>query len=1015
MPDGLGDDGSPAGADSRASDFEHRFAIERELARGGMGRVVVARDLKIGRRVAIKMLADGPRDERALQRFEQEARAAGSLNHPNIVAVYDVGSLRGEPYIVTELLEGMSLRARIASGPIPPDECVALAEQLADGLSAAHEKGVVHRDLKPENLFVTEGGRLKILDFGIAKLLARQAQADGLESTTPADTTATGAILGTVAYMSPEQIRGGRVDHRSDIFGVGTVLHEMLSGAAPFRRGTPIETGAAILNDDPGPLPANVPARLVRIVRTCLEKDPAKRFPTARALLAELRGLSAQRAVARTVPFRWPRLAGAGLAIALALAGAFVWKRSRPPAAATSNDRIAIFPFMVRGNSQYGYLREGVPDVLATDLVGDGFKRVDRRALVTALRDSPQDLDPEAAAAIARRFDAGLFVSGEVLEVKDHLQLHAELFDVAAPRSPLAVATAEGEAGSLFAIAGTLASRLRPALVTRAGLSSKAAFAKAAQAATTSMPALRAFVEAEESLRRADWPAAMQGFQRAVAADPQFSLARYRLAWVAAAQYAWSAEWATARTALRDVVARRDQLPPRERRLVDAFDAYWHGRGGEAERLYGELVRDSPEDGESWFMLGETIYVNAPYQGRPAEEARSAYQHALDLLGSDFVPAAMRLMSLDVARLVGAQDPAPFLRDAPLLRKAMPSSRFLELASSRLRGDSAQWNRAMELGKDKLVVAAAASVAYALDEPDEEMALRDRWVEQARRIPPKPHIAGEDTPLNVALLNRMIAAYRLGRLKRAAADENDLREPGLVDLSSWFDATAALWPPRKEPPEKLRAIRAAQQPAEMLKNMIGDALQTRLQLHLLKGMVAALAGDAADAEEDAAALWAFTDEDGTRFPRDVALAIRAHVAWHSGDARAALALLEQRSDGLPIAYRYYSGGWAGDRYLRAQVLHQLGRDADALRWVDSILLDASHLSGEYGDGQYVPGSLLLRGRILEGMGDRAGAAVAYGRFVKQWAGCDPELRPILEDARARLAAVTAREPLTRAR
>ena len=278
---------------SPVTEFRQRFVIERELGRGGMGRVVVARDLKLDRKVAIKFLRAGAHDEHALRRFEQEARAAGSLNHPNIVAVHDVGEQDGEPYIVSELLEGATLRAVLSSGPMVPAEALQLARQLADGLAAAHAKGIVHRDLKPENLLLTDDGRLKILDFGIAKLLVPPEDV--------AVRTETGTVIGTPAYMSPEQVRGQHTDQRSDIFSFGTILFEMLAGKMAFERGSNVEIGTAVLNDDPPELPQEVPPQLKRIVRRCLEKDPADRFQSAAELGVELYGGSAEAVTA------WPR------------------------------------------------------------------------------------------------------------------------------------------------------------------------------------------------------------------------------------------------------------------------------------------------------------------------------------------------------------------------------------------------------------------------------------------------------------------------------------------------------------------------------------------------------------------------------------------------------------------------------------------------------------------------------------------------------------------------------------
>jgi Tol biopolymer transport system component len=252
------------------------------LGGGGMGEVYRARDSRLARDVAIKLISDPfAADTGRAHRFEQEARAAGQLNHPNILAVYDTGVHAGAPFIVSELLEGRSLRTRILEGALSAHKAIDYARQIADGLAAAHDKNIVHRDVKPDNLFITNSGRIKILDFGVAKLTS--STRDASAGTVYVTETAAGMVVGTAAYMSPEQVRGEAVDARSDIFSAGIVLHEMLTGRPAFSRDTAAETMTAVLKEDPAaPLPADVPASLARIVARCLEKRPEMRFQSAR-------------------------------------------------------------------------------------------------------------------------------------------------------------------------------------------------------------------------------------------------------------------------------------------------------------------------------------------------------------------------------------------------------------------------------------------------------------------------------------------------------------------------------------------------------------------------------------------------------------------------------------------------------------------------------------------------------------------------------------------------------------
>jgi len=268
-----------------------RYVVEKELGRGGMGRVLVGRDTKLNRKVAIKLLVAGLHDEQALRRFEQEARAAGALNHPNVLVIHDIGLHEGQPYIISELLEGGTLRERLRGTPLPIGQAIDCAVQLAEGLRAAHAKGIVHRDLKPENLFITGDGRLKILDFGIAKLAVTKAPGASLHSEEELHTQ-TGTVLGTVGYMSPEQVRGQPADERSDIFSTGVILYEMLSGKRAFQRVSRLETACAILDDEPPELPDQVPAAAKEIVRRCLRKSPEERFQWARELADQLRAVA---------------------------------------------------------------------------------------------------------------------------------------------------------------------------------------------------------------------------------------------------------------------------------------------------------------------------------------------------------------------------------------------------------------------------------------------------------------------------------------------------------------------------------------------------------------------------------------------------------------------------------------------------------------------------------------------------------------------------------------------------
>jgi serine/threonine protein kinase len=378
------------------------YRILEKLGEGGMGEVYRARDPRLGRDVAIKVL---PRqfaaDADRLRRFEQEARAASALNHPNILVVHDVGTHEGAPFLVTELLEGESLRDRLRGGAPPVRQALDIATEIARGLAAAHAHGIVHRDLKPDNVFVTRDGRAKILDFGLAKQDAALPvnQQTELPTQDAAEATQAGLLLGTVGYVSPEQIRGQPADSRSDIFSFGCMLYEMLSGRKAFEKQTGVETLTAILKEEPAPLvppSGSAPANLGRIVRGCLEKRPEDRFPSAHEL-----GLALQ-AVAETL----------------------LTDRSEagPPAKS-----IVVLPFEnLSPDPENAFFADGLTEELIADLSKVSALRVISRTSAMLLRGSKKDVP-----TIARELNVGYLLEGSVRRAGSSLRITAQLIEAA--------------------------------------------------------------------------------------------------------------------------------------------------------------------------------------------------------------------------------------------------------------------------------------------------------------------------------------------------------------------------------------------------------------------------------------------------------------------------------------------------------------------------------------------------------------------------------------------------------
>jgi hypothetical protein len=352
------------------------YKIISLIGAGGMGEVYRAHDTRLRRDVALKVLQESlTADSDRLRRFELEARAVAALNHPNIVSVYDVGVADNVHYIVTELLEGETLRQRILPQGIPSRKAIELAVQLANGLAAAHEQGIAHRDLKPENIIITKDGRLKILDFGLAKLHRTHAQTETVDGMTAAETNV-GMVLGTAGYMSPEQVRGEPADQLSDIFSFGTILYEMISGQRAFKKNTNAETMTAILNEEPQEISSRIgaiPPALERIVRHCMEKQPRQRFQSARDIAFDLESLSAISGTGALTPASAKKTAAAWIRPAMiataALAAGLIFGLWLHPAATElqpklhritfSQLKILSARFTPDGNMIYGASVEG--------------------------------------------------------------------------------------------------------------------------------------------------------------------------------------------------------------------------------------------------------------------------------------------------------------------------------------------------------------------------------------------------------------------------------------------------------------------------------------------------------------------------------------------------------------------------------------------------------------------------------------------------------------------------------
>ncbi len=504
-----------------------------------MGEVYRARDSKLKREVAIKVLPQSlAADADALARFEREALAVAALSHPNILAIFDFGTHEGTAYAVTELLEGETLRGKLDAGPIPQKQAVDYALQVAKGLSAAHEKGVVHRDLKPENLFVTRDGHLKILDFGLAKRV--EAVTPGKETSAPTGSghTEPGTVMGTAGYMSPEQVKGLPVDYRSDIFSFGAILYEPLSGKKAFKRDTSAEAMAAIMRDEPPELSEsgrNISPALDHIVRHCLEKNRDRRFQSARDIefaLEETSSPTLTSGAQLVVPPTGKRklFIGAAAIVVLAVVGVLLLRRAhRGGGEAGGVKRMAVLPFENLGSPEDDYFADGIADAVRGKLTSLPGLQVIARGSST-----PYKRTTKTPKQIAEELNASYLLTATVRWQKsggtNRVEVSPELVDVTRPDAPTSKWQQPFDAAltDVFQVQSDIATRVAQELGVALGAGAEK---RLSEKPTQNLAAYDAFLKGEDaskSMGAGDPPSirrAIEFYEHAIALDPGFAQA----------------------------------------------------------------------------------------------------------------------------------------------------------------------------------------------------------------------------------------------------------------------------------------------------------------------------------------------------------------------------------------------------------------------------------------------------------------------------------------------------------